>query len=370
MAKVTSIGRRPPLTLTSLASIEETEYRWIWDGRIAVGTITLIAGEEGIGKSTVLCQIAASVTNGTALPDETGRILVDRRPGVVGWLATEDSLAAVLKKRLTAAGANLDAIFGEDLPYRMDTTGRKAFEAWLRELKAEQHRQGRPGPCLVVMDPAQSYLKGNSNVDGDVINFMDFLKQMAEKYTTAMILLRHPNKSRGSGDSSSMILGSKMWRSSPRSVLIVGKSPEDDETAIIHDKSNLVARRRSIGFELVNTPLEVAIVRWLGISKLTMEDLTVEIQKRTVMKGGVKEQAIELILEELADGTELTKDELEKKGLLLEPSVSWKTMNRALKELGAINRKGLKSEEGKSIWRLPTEQEKLVVSLNGHGGGD
>jgi hypothetical protein len=149
-------------------------------------------------------------------------------------------------------------------------------------------------------------------------------------------------------------------------VLIVGKSPDDDETAIIHDKTNLAEKKSSVGFELIGTMEGVARVKWTGLSKLDTYDLTVEIERKTVQRSGTKQAAIEFLREQLAGGTEKTRDHLENAAMLRDVTFCWKTLERALKELGAVNRKGRKEEGGKSFWRLPMESDDELASLNGH----
>ena len=49
------------------ADVTPVAVDWIWDGRIARGKITIIAGAPDVGKSQIGAYIAARITNGTAL---------------------------------------------------------------------------------------------------------------------------------------------------------------------------------------------------------------------------------------------------------------------------------------------------------------
>src|SRR5258706_515693 len=52
--------------------VEETGLRWLWPGRIPLGTITLVDGDPGLGKSLLTLDLVARVTRGAAMPDGTG----------------------------------------------------------------------------------------------------------------------------------------------------------------------------------------------------------------------------------------------------------------------------------------------------------
>src|SRR5690349_3618283 len=78
---------------------------WLWDQRLPLGALTLLAGREGIGKSTVAYALAAQITRGT-LP---GRYA--DQPRAVAVCATEDSWEHTISPRLVAAGADLDRVF-------------------------------------------------------------------------------------------------------------------------------------------------------------------------------------------------------------------------------------------------------------------
>src|SRR6476646_5561808 len=51
-----------------LADVPAAEVDWLWPGRIAVGKVTLLAGDPGLGKSFVTLDMAARVSIGAAWP--------------------------------------------------------------------------------------------------------------------------------------------------------------------------------------------------------------------------------------------------------------------------------------------------------------
>ena len=51
------------LRVTS-ADIKVRPVHWLWADRVALGTLALLGGREGIGKSTLAYQLAADITRG------------------------------------------------------------------------------------------------------------------------------------------------------------------------------------------------------------------------------------------------------------------------------------------------------------------
>ena len=58
---VTQNGARHPRSLEaeSFAEIRAERTRWLWEGRIPLGTATLLVGREKLGKSTLTIELAA-----------------------------------------------------------------------------------------------------------------------------------------------------------------------------------------------------------------------------------------------------------------------------------------------------------------------
>nr|MDP9478841.1 DUF3854 domain-containing protein [Actinomycetota bacterium] len=54
---------------TWMSEIEPERVEWLWDRRIPLGKVTMLDGDPGRGKSTILYDLAARVTVGKDLPD-------------------------------------------------------------------------------------------------------------------------------------------------------------------------------------------------------------------------------------------------------------------------------------------------------------
>ena len=93
------------VTLTPASSIQVRPVRWLWNKRMPLGSLTLLGGREGIGKSPVGYTLTADVTRGR-LPGEH-----EHTAKAVIVAATEDSWAHTIVPRLMAADADLDRVY-------------------------------------------------------------------------------------------------------------------------------------------------------------------------------------------------------------------------------------------------------------------
>ena len=96
------------LLTTPLSAVQITRQRWIMRDLIPQGVITILAGQAGIAKSTVLAHYIAAATLGNTDGDYQGQ------PLPVAIIAGEDDLGAQLVPRLRAAGADLDLVTSID----------------------------------------------------------------------------------------------------------------------------------------------------------------------------------------------------------------------------------------------------------------
>src|SRR3989344_9166229 len=117
-------SQRPPsrskknarAVLESFANIEPEPITWLWHGRIALGKLTLIAGDPGLGKSLLTTTLAACVSRGYPWPVDG----TDAPLGNVILLSAEDDAADTIRPRLDAAEADvtrvqiLKAVYDED----------------------------------------------------------------------------------------------------------------------------------------------------------------------------------------------------------------------------------------------------------------
>ena len=115
--------------------------RWLAKGRLPRAAVSLLIGDEGIGKSLLWVWIAAAVSTGAALP-EFG--IPERDPGLVIIIVTEDDWRDTVRPRLEVAKADLAMI--EVICTESDGSGSPIFPRDMHLLGAD------PKPVLVVAD--------------------------------------------------------------------------------------------------------------------------------------------------------------------------------------------------------------------------
>src|SRR5207244_1496540 len=96
----------PAPRVISMADVKSERISWLWAFRIPFGKLSLLDGDPGCGKTTMLLDLAARLSNVKAMPEEENahpayRSLI---------LSAEDGLSDTIKPRLEVAGADLSRI--------------------------------------------------------------------------------------------------------------------------------------------------------------------------------------------------------------------------------------------------------------------
>jgi hypothetical protein len=97
-------GRGRTLTAESFHKVKAEATRWLWDGRIPLGTVTLRVGREKLGKSTLCVELAARLSRGELEGDLAGTPIDSL------LVSYEDSSSRTIKPQLMAAGADLGRV--------------------------------------------------------------------------------------------------------------------------------------------------------------------------------------------------------------------------------------------------------------------
>jgi len=97
---------QPQPPLRCFADLPEQPQDWLWPGRIPCGSLTLLCGDQGRGKSLLTLDMAARVSAGLPWPHGGP----PAAPADVLIFSAEDSLGRTVRNRLLAAGADLDRV--------------------------------------------------------------------------------------------------------------------------------------------------------------------------------------------------------------------------------------------------------------------
>lgn len=346
------------IDLICLADVERQPIHWLWPGRIALGKLTMVTGNPGLGKSCVTIDLAARVTRARPWPDNPSTLAPE---GSVIFLADEDDLGDTIGPRLDAASADTSKVFSIKATRRTGPNGKT--EGWIdlsRDISAieatiRQHRNVR----LVVVDPISAYLgKTKSHDNGEVRGVLGPLAEMAGRLSVAMVLVNHLNK--GQGDALSRSMGSVGFVASCRAVFAVARD-KDDETGMnrlfLPVKNNIGNDRSGLSFRLINqaSNQEQPCIAW-GSEPITTtadEALAPDTNDRG-RKPRDRTKAEEFLRTALGEGPRAGKEvEDEAQG---GHDISRRTLERARAALGVVS---FRSEPGKGpwLWRLPTEEK-------------
>jgi hypothetical protein len=200
---------------------------WLWEddqGKwLPEGAVSLVAGREGVGKSTVVADLVARITKGTLLGEHYGH------PKTVIICATEDSWRQTINPRLVAAGADLTKVI------RVDAYTPEGFDGTLQlpeDIERVREIVDEYDVVLIVLDPLMSALsvKLDTYKDAEVRRGLEPLSRLAHTANLAVIGLIHENKSSAS-DLLSRIMGSRAFTAVVRAVLYAARRDEDPEEA-------------------------------------------------------------------------------------------------------------------------------------------
>lgn len=321
------------LELINMADVEATEVDWLWYPYIPYGKITIIQGDPGEGKTTLVLNLAAMLSKGLQLPES------QRASEAINiiYQTAEDGLSDTVKPRLVAANADYRRITViDESKLDLSLTDERLEQAIIRT-------QAR----LVILDPLQAYIGANVDMHraNEIRPIMKHISDVAQRYNAAIVLVGHLNKAMGM-KSSYRGLGSIDIPASARSVLLVGRIKDNPTIRVMAQvKSSLAPEGEPIAFELNK---ETGF-RFIGKYDISVDDLlngTSSVSK--------VEQAEKLLKDELTEGASILQKQLLFKAKIR--NISERTLNEAKKNLRV---KSVKRND-KWYWQLPKEECNTV----------
>jgi hypothetical protein len=296
-------GRKLLPPIVALSQVAPEPVRWLSPGRLAAGKITILDGDPDLGKSTLLCEFAARISCGEALP---GGEAAPPRPVVI--MSAEDDPYDTIRPRIDAAGGDPRRVIAFATLPDADSTG--TLGAIPDHVYILEEIITRTQAALLVIDPLAAYLaRGyNANSYQGVRRAFHSLQGLAVRTRVAIVAVRHLNKSttanplyRGFG--SIGIIGAA------RCGLLLASDPEDPERRILAStKDNLGRPPPSLAFRLLaSLGSQVARVVWDGESQWTAGQLLRESASGVVSRSLLTE-AREWLRAALAEGPRSATD--------------------------------------------------------------
>ena len=241
---------------------------WLWRPWLPRGMLSLLGGQQGIGKGAMLYDLAGRITRGDQLPCGGAAAPV----GSVVWLGYEEDPERVIVPRLTAANAILKRVkivrgrwsCGRAIPVALPDDI-DAVAKLIRELGDVR---------LVVIDPLVSSFGGRVQLNKAerVRPVLHALVDLAEESGAAVVGVSHLRKNE-SNDALYRIAGSSAFTEVARAVNAIGRVEGDPDVRLLGQiKTNGPGVKCDLAFRLVPVELggegedriEAVRVEWIG----------------------------------------------------------------------------------------------------------
>ena len=304
------------LKMIRMSEVQSQEIEWLWYPFIPYGKLTIIQGDLGDGKTTMVLNLAAKLSKGEAL-DENMKVT---EPVNVIYQTAEDGLADTVKPRLELAGADCERIIVIDESDKSLSMVDERLEQAIV----------RTGARLLILDPIQAYLGGGMDMNraNEARDMTKKLGALAEKTKCAIILIGHMNKASGN-KAAYRGMGSIDFFAVARSVLLVGRVEGESNTrAVVQIKNNLAAFGHPKAFALSEDGF-----KWLGDYEITVD----EVLGGITPKANKMEQAKQMLRELAETQSAVLSNEIFDRANEL--GISKRTLENAKKELGVQTRK-------------------------------
>jgi hypothetical protein len=304
--------------LIPYSQIQREYVEWIIPGLVPAGMLTVLAGQQGLGKSMLHVAWAAQLS---------------MRDMVTVLISTEDSPSHTTVKRLEAVGAKREHVYHCVHP---PVLGNGSDEAWLSRIRDWV----RETKCsLLVLDPLVSMISATSETyrDHHVRRFLAPLEDIARETGCAIVYVMHLTKGEGV-DPMNRVSGSVAFTAAARSVVLVARRDELGPTAriIAHVKCNVaeLATPQLWHLEpiLLDGPRQETTARLVYSGPAEIDIYSLLARPDTPEEKGDRERAVEMLEDMLSFGEEIPTADVERRAKA--EGISERTLIRARAALG------------------------------------
>jgi len=356
------------LVVVCASDVAPEQIEWLWPDRIAIGKLTLLAGNPGDGKSQFCAYLAAKTSVGGSWPCGEG---ISPCGGVI-LLSAEDDLADTVRPRLMAAGANSDRI--KVVQAVRDRSGHRPFNidrdlARLETLIGE----GRDVK-LVIMDPISSYVgQAGSNNNAAIRAVLERLGEMAARLRVAVVAVTHLNK-KGGQSAMNRVLGSIAYVAAARSAYLLTRDPSNpDRRLILPLKSNISRHSTGLAFGIrgvrIANHIDASTIEFEAEALTDTADEVLRARARPAAKPSALTEAEQFLRDCLADGPVPVRNVRRIAG---DAGLSWATVRRAQASLGIRSTRVSEGGGGAGqwVWQLPNALSSPTVGQGAHVAQD
>jgi putative DNA primase/helicase len=329
---------------------------WIGSGD-AKGKLSLLIGDPGLGKSTVLIDVACRISVGGQWPDGGYAPI-----GSVIILSAEDGLADTLRPRIERQGGDssrihaLTAIRDKDSerPFNL-AAGLSHLERAIREVGNVQ---------LIIIDPISAYLgKTDAYKDAEVRTVLGPVATLLERYRVAVCGVAHLTKS-DNAKALHRSLNSIAFVAAARTVFGVGVDGDAPERRIlVAVKNNLARLPPALAFSIVSG----GVLKW---ESGTVDGVEADTVLSAFATGGEESEerkdAVVFLQEILKDGEMACNDVLK---AARGNGISDRTLKRAKSALHVASRKEGTGKGSRWFWSAPQKSANAPIDGPWHPSG-
>lgn len=296
--------KKDVLVFLKASEIKSKPIDWLWEGKIAKGKVTLIAGNPGLGKSQLTIYLAGVVSNGGIFPGGH-----KCKEGSVLFFSAEDDAEDTITPRLEAVKANREKVH---IFSTVKTNGKDKFFDLSRDIELLENTLKKDEDIsFIIVDPITAFLgETDSHVNAEVRALLASLSKLASKYGVAVLVVTHLNKSTG-GNAMNQITGSLAFVAAARAAYMVLKDENDESRRLfLPVKNNLAEDVGGFAFRVEGVNVE----DYINTSRIVWEPEGVTMTATEAMKvnkeveGGVSKETIkwlEDLLQKHPEGLEI-----------------------------------------------------------------
>ncbi len=228
------------LSLAQLDIKDIPELAWIVRDLLTEG-LTVFAGMLKAGKSFLITNIALAIAEGRPVLGQT-----EVRQGRVLYITPDDKHEARLRKRLRLMRQGRT----EAIPFDIATTWTPLDKGGIEEIG--EYLDYYPDTKLVVIDVLMSVLpdiKEDADAYDKIYHKLVPLKDMAQRYHVAIVLVMHMNKSTAGGNQRNRIYGSMAYGAIADNILMLDEDYNSHERFLITSGKDLEEDRFPMAFD-------------------------------------------------------------------------------------------------------------------------
>lgn len=241
-----------PLTV-KMSRVTPLVVEWLMPNRIPKRFITVMAGQTGIGKSFVSCDLIARISRGGEIPFSGGKTF----PVGGTLIISEDSHEYVLAPRLIDAGADMNRI------HAMTWAAMGQYHLSDIEMLERAANEVDGGVSVIMIDPPTNFLEGtDEHKNSEVRQLVMKIVEWALTRDVAVLFILHVNKNAKGVDALNRVMGSVAWVTTARIAHSFCPDPDDRDRGLWAPlKSNLGPMGKAIAYKIVKKE-GVTVVEW------------------------------------------------------------------------------------------------------------